>query len=377
MRRGLDRRGRSAPAAHRSAPVVAPPSRAPVVVIASDDNIDAAFDAGAVDCIATRCADRRCSRAYARRWLRAERTRRSSRERKLSEEIKRSTGERRSRATRVRRFTDRFGKSPSRADLLVPSGSVGARQGADVGRDDRSRLLHKYNERYGHPAVTAACAASRGDVGCLRAVGFSRRYGGENFSRCYRTPMRPARDSSRADVPRVEDSDSASNLECSRVVTISAGFASYQATVERTVDVLVGAADNALCARRPRAAIRPARGAAILVRRTGLAGSMDAYQSSSRPVFVDRIPQFLAETGEEAADLKAQANDDFDRFDDRASPQSERTRLQLRTDRQLASLIEHCARFEDREAIREATDELEEYVTHVQVTYRRPLEQAS
>jgi len=41
---------------------------------------------------------------------------------------------------------------------------------------------------------------------------------------------------------------------------------------------------------------------------------------------------------------------------------------------QLAGMLEQAARSSDAESIRRVVDELDAYVAHVQVTYRRPLE---
>ncbi|MDB4958530.1 MAG: diguanylate cyclase [Myxococcales bacterium] len=362
---------------------------APVVVIAADDQIESAFDAGAVDCIAAPVrGPELVARVRAAIRLRAERTRRSNRERKLSEEIRRLERENCDLERLV--CVDSLTGLANRRHALTLLGAEWKRSARE--KTPLSVVMidldcfHAFNERYGHPGGDA-CLRRVTDamVQCLRRPSdFLGRYGGEEF-----LAVLPNTDAVGARIVAERMCATVEALgiphetsECSHVVTISAGFASLQATTDRPCDVVIKAADNALLG-------------AKTLGRNGASGEAPApspprqtispYAWTKFPVvvadpwFVDRIPQFLTDTREEARLIdEARREDDFERV----RMIGRRLKANARDFgfdqiRQLAGLVEHAARFEDRGAIREATEELEEYVTHVQVIYRRPLEQAS
>jgi hypothetical protein len=144
------------------------------------------------------------------------------------------------------------------------------------------------------------------------------------------------------------------------------------------MDVLISAADGALLAakstgrnrvageaptphRRPRAASTPWRRFPPVV---------------ADPWFADRIPPFLAATRDELSQLREALDAAaFDRI--RALARRLRvaaTEHSIETMAELAGMLERAARSCDAESTRRILDELDAYVAHVQVTYRRPLE---
>ena len=97
------------------------------------------------------------------------------------------------------------------------------------------------------------------------------------------------------------------------------------------------------------------------------------------PWFADRIPAFLDARREDAhALILACEHGAYDRIRGIV-----RRMKAAATDHgfdhieHLATSLEHAARSEDRKAIAAAVEELVQYVDHVQVTYRRPLDQTA
>jgi hypothetical protein len=94
------------------------------------------------------------------------------------------------------------------------------------------------------------------------------------------------------------------------------------------------------------------------------------------PWFADRIPPFLVATHEQL-DLLREATRDG--IFDRVRALSRRLRVtagehSIDTIAELASMLERAARGEDGESALRVIEELDAYIQHVQVTYRRPLE---
>jgi HPt (histidine-containing phosphotransfer) domain-containing protein len=94
------------------------------------------------------------------------------------------------------------------------------------------------------------------------------------------------------------------------------------------------------------------------------------------PWFACRIPQFLATTRSDLLVARAACGaGGVDRI--RATARRLRGSAidhGIQTIAELAGALERATRGDDRAAIQRAIDELEQYVEHVQVTYRRPLE---
>jgi hypothetical protein len=162
------------------------------------------------------------------------------------------------------------------------------------------------------------------------------------------------------------------------VVTISVGFACSSPTQEPSAESLIKVADAALLTAksngrnriegeapatpsRPRLSSQPWRRFPVVV--------LD-------PWFADRIPAFLSSIHVEIAGLR-EANDarNFERV--RALTRRLRqtaSEHNIATIVELGNLLERAARGEQPETIQRLSDDLEQYVEHVQVTYRRPLE---
>jgi diguanylate cyclase (GGDEF)-like protein len=243
---------------------------------------------------------------------------------------------------------------------------------------------HAYNEQYGHlggdACLQKVCEAM---VKCLRRPSdYLGRYGGEEFMAVLPNTdavgAKLVAERLRAAVEELQIPHAASM--CGRVVTITAGFASLHVTSDLTMDKLIAAADGALL--RAKAAGRNRVGGdAPLVR-----PSRQSPQSWLRwdpviadPWFVERIPGFLTE-----AHAGARAIVQYLRDDDMLG--IERTAAALRAAagslglgvvEKLVGELERAGRSCDVTTAREAADELIQYVTHVQVVYRRPTEETA
>jgi HPt (histidine-containing phosphotransfer) domain-containing protein len=161
-------------------------------------------------------------------------------------------------------------------------------------------------------------------------------------------------------------------------VTVSVGFATATSTPETTYEALLTAADGALL-------IAKSNGRNRISGEAPQVGSRPRTSSQpwrrfppviADPWFANRIPQFLAATRNDlAAARDACEAGGFERV--RSTARKLRGGavdhgIDLIAD--LASLLERAARNDDRASIQRVVDELEQYVEHVQVTYRRPHE---
>ena len=240
---------------------------------------------------------------------------------------------------------------------------------------------HAYNEQYGHlggdTCLQLVCEAM---VKCLRRPSdYLGRYGGEEFLAVLPNTdavgAKLVAERLRAAVESLGIPHAAS--ACARVVTITAGFASLRVTSDLTMDRLISVADAALL--RAKAAGRNrVEGDAPLVRPSRVPPQR---WERIEPVFVDpwfadRIPAFLADAHAAAhAIVQSLRRDEID--------QITRISAKLRTGARAVALpaierivgdLERAATIADIPRAREAVDELIEYVTHVQVIYRRPSE---
>jgi diguanylate cyclase (GGDEF)-like protein len=238
---------------------------------------------------------------------------------------------------------------------------------------------HAYNEQYGHLGGDACLQrVAEAMVACLRRPSdFLGRYGGEEFLAVLpNTDAAGAKvvaDRLRAAVEALGVPHSASM--CSRVVTITGGFAAIKVLGDLPVDDLIKAADAALL--RAKASGRNRiEGDAPLVR-----PSLVSVHTSKRfapvfadPWFADRIPPFLTEV---RADLRVIG--ELTGIDDLAPVLSIAHVLKasakefgLLVISRLADDLEQAASVADVSAIRALSDEILQYVLHVQVIYRRP-----
>ena len=217
---------------------------------------------------------------------------------------------------------------------------------------------------------------------CLRRPSdFLGRYGGEEFvavlANTDAAGARIVAERLRAAVEGLQIPHQAS--ACSPHVTISVGFATAQPAPEAGHDALVAAADTALLVAKADGRNRVAGEAPP--------GAYARPRPSSQPWrrfppvvadpwFANRIPQFLAATrGELVAARDACEAGGFDRIRTTARRlKGNAADHGIETIAQLANLLERAARSDDRASVERVVDELEQYIEHVQVTYRRPHE---
>ena len=238
---------------------------------------------------------------------------------------------------------------------------------------------HNYNEQYGHLGGDSCLQlVSEAMVRCLRRPSdYLGRYGGEEFVAVLPNTdsvgAKLVADRMRAAVDALAIPHSASS--CSTVVTISAGFASLRVTPDLSMDRLIAAADAALLRAKARGRNR-VEGDAPLVRPSRI--SAQRWQRfepvHADPWFADRIPAFLAQAHAGArAMVDGLSNDEVVRLEQTASVLRSTARaLGLTIIDRLVGEYDRAAAEVDAERARAAADEIIEYVTHVQVIYRRP-----
>lgn len=243
--------------------------------------------------------------------------------------------------------------------------------------------FHTFNERYGHLGGDQCLRrVTEVMVGCLRRPSdVLGRYGGEEF-----IAVLGATDAAGAQIVADRLRAAVESLAiphdqspCGSVVTVSVGFAACRPSSETHPEALLAASDAALLAAKAAGRNRIA-GDAPAVGAPVPAPSGEPWRRFAAvvadPWFADRIPQFLAAKSAEIDAFRAACSTgSFDSV--RALARRLRaSALEHSFDpiAQLAGAIERAARAQDRGAIASALDELAQYVAHVQVTYRRPLE---
>jgi len=355
---------------------------APLLVIAPEAMMAAAYEEGADDCIATpvRRAEL-VARVRIALQLHAERTRRQRRERKLSEEVRCLQREKHDleRIVCVDSLTGLANRRHA-LTLLQAEWKRSVRDGTPLSivMIDLD-FFHAFNESYGHLGGDA-CLRGVTDamVVCLRRPSdYLGRYGGEEFIAVLANTdalgARLVAERMRSNVEALGIPHESSR--CSRVVTISVGYATTRPNGTGRPEDIVAAADRALLAAKATGRNRSCGEAPPPVPRE--------RRPSERwrrfpiviadPYFADRIPVFLAATRDSLATFRTAAEaGEFDRI--RALARSLRTSA---TDHgfeplaQLANLMEQAARSFDSEAVGRVVDEVADYLDHVQVTYRR------
>jgi diguanylate cyclase (GGDEF)-like protein len=368
---------------------------APLVAIVREDQLDAAFDAGAADCIVMPhtpdMPDMPFRHAELVARLRAAlrtgtpRARRSRRERRLTGELRKLQRQKQD-LERIACVDSLTGVANRRhaLRLLEAEWKRSARDGTPLSivMVDLD-CFHAFNERYGHIGGDR-CLRRVTDtmVRCLRRPSdYLGRYGGEEFiavlANTDATGAGIVAERMRAAVAELAIPHEAST--CGGVVTMSVGFATGRATLTSALDTLVSAADSALLsakasgrnriigdappghAMRPRSPSTPWRRFPPVV---------------ADPWFADRIPPFLENTRAEIERLREATREGTY---DRVRALARRLRIaagehSIDTIGELAGMLERAARAEDAESAIRVIDELAAYVQHVQVTYRRPLE---
>lgn len=357
----------------------------PLLAIVAEEQMAAAFDAGIDDCLArpVRTAEL-VARARAAIRLRIERVRRIRRDRRLSEEV-RSLQREKNDLERIACVDSLTGIANRRHALTLLDAewkrSIRDATPLSLVMVDMDHF-HAFNETYGHPGGDSCLRRITAEmVMCLRRPSdFLGRYGGEEFiavlANTDAAGAQIVAERMRAAVERLAIPHTASS--CSSVVTISVGFACSAPKQELGSDSLIKLADAALLVAksngrnrvigeapstpsRPRLSSQPWRRFPVVV--------LD-------PWFADRIPVFLSSLRAEIAGLReASAARNFERV--RALTRRLRqnaTEHNISTIVELGNMLERAARSEQSESVDRLCDELEQYVEHVQVTYRRPLE---
>lgn len=357
---------------------------APIVALCNEAAMDAAFAAGVVDCIIKPVRVRELrSRIREALRLRNDKLRRANRERKMSEAIVTLQREKQDleRLACIDPLTGIANRRHTFA-LLEAEWKRSAREGlrlAVVMID--LDCYHAYNEQYGHlGGDTCLQHVTEAMVACLRRPSdFLGRYGGEEF-----IAILPNTDAVGAKIvaERLRAAVEARGIPhaasmCSRVVTITAGFASLRVLDDISVDKLVAAADAALLHAKANGRNR-IHGVAPLVRpvRTSAQLWQRFAPVFADPWFANRIPMFLAEVRDDArAIAETVRTGDFESM--RATVRDLKTtaaNFGFDVIGRLAGELEQAAQPDSSASIRDAAEQLLQYVTHVQVIYRRPIE---
>jgi diguanylate cyclase (GGDEF)-like protein len=237
--------------------------------------------------------------------------------------------------------------------------------------------FHAYNERYGHLGGDG-CLKRVADtmVRCLRRPSdFLGRYGGEEFM-----AILPNTDAVGAQIvaERLRASIEALRLPhaastCSDVVTATVGFASIRVMPDDATERLIAAADAALLQAKSQGRNRVG-GVAPLVRPSRVSAQLwERYAPVYvDPWFADRVPAFLEKVKEEVGTLAESV-----RYGERRSGLTMRRlrntahELGLVAVEMLIHDVEQALRDAELPLLRCATEELRQYVMHVQVVYRR------
>ena len=353
----------------------------PLVVICDERFIDAVLLAGATECVTTPVRPRELlGRIRAAVRDRAEARHQIHRERRMSETIVSLQREKEDleRSACVDPLTGVANRRYT-LSLLDSEWRRSMRDHAPLGvvMIDLD-CYHAYNERYGHLGGDECLRqVSEAMSKCLRRPSdLLGRYGGEEF-----IALLPGTDAVGAKIcaERLRASVEALRIpheasSCAHVVTITAGFASLRATPDLALDKLIATADAALL--RSKAAGRNRIGGdAPLVR-----PSRESAQRWERfepvvadPWFADRIPACLAEAHAGARTIvQALRVEDPRAILRTATPLLATAReLGLLVLEKLVSDLERAASAEEVTAARDAADAVIQYVTHVQVIYRR------
>ncbi|HTR53175.1 MAG TPA: diguanylate cyclase [Kofleriaceae bacterium] len=360
----------------------------PLVAIVDADSLAPVLAAGADDCV-RRDAARAELVARLRAAMRAgaERLRRARRERKLADHLRAIEREKHQleRIACVDSLTGIANRRHALA-LLDAEWKRSARDGRplSVVMVDLD-YFHAYNERYGHGGgdgcLRRTCAAMVGSL--RRPSDVLGRYGGEEFiavlagtdaggAAIVAERLRGAVEA--LAIPHAES-------RCARVVTISVGFATCRAQPDTVVADLLAKADHALLTAKANGRNRSVGEAPPAAPRAPISPLPWTRFPIvvADPWFADRIPPFLVACRGEARNAAAAC----------AAGEFERVRQLARRLRaaandhgidriaRLAARLDHGARHADRVTITRVLDELAQYVDHVQVTYRRPLDQTA
>jgi diguanylate cyclase (GGDEF)-like protein len=357
---------------------------ASLVALVPEHLLDAAFEAGVADCVAMPARPGELLARLRAALRSAQPQHRTRRERRLTDEL-RDLQRQKQELERIACVDSLTGVANRRhaLRLLEAEWKRSARDGTPLSlvMIDLD-CFHAFNERYGHIGGDRCLRAVTDTmVHCLRRPSdYLGRYGGEEFIAVLaNTDAEGARivaERMRGAVEALAIPHEAS--QCSDVVTMSVGHATGRATLTDSMDVLISSADRALLAAKSAGRNRVAGEAPTPPRRTRTASTpwRRFPPVVVDPWFADRIPPFLAATRDELPQLREAV--DAGAFD-RVRGLARRLRItasehSIELMAQLAGMVEEAARSSDAESIRRVVDELDAYVAHVQITYRRPLE---
>ena len=353
----------------------------PILVLCDDRHIDSAILAGAAECVTKPVRPRELlGRIRVALRDRAEDRHRAHRERHLSEKIV---------------ALQRANEDLERQACVDPLTGVANRRHALglLEREWRRSLrdhsplgvvmidldcYHAFNEQYGHLGGDECLRkVSEAMTRCLRRPSdLLGRYGGEEF-----IAMLPSTDAVgakivaerlRASVEALAIPHAASS--CGHVVTITAGFASLRPANDLSMDRLIAVADGALLRAKAQGRNR-IEGDAPLVRPLRI--SAQRWQRfapvHADPWLADRIPACLdeAHAGARAIVDALRANDPRSILRTATPLLATARELGLHVLEKLIADLERAASASPVTEAREAADELIQYVTHVQVVYRR------
>ncbi|MDQ3367529.1 MAG: diguanylate cyclase [Myxococcota bacterium] len=353
----------------------------PILLVASDAMLATPYSTRVLDYLLRPVRQvELTARAQSALRLRAERKRRDLRERQLADKVRKLEVENRDLECLV--CADSLTGIANRRHVLTLLDAEWRR----AARDETPLSLvildldhfHAYNETYGHPGGDSCLKrVAEAVAGCLRRPSdFLGRYGGEEF-----VVVLANTDAAGALIVAERVCKTVEALAIPHagspmgIVTISAGFATIQASAESSPQTLVGIADDALLQAKSQG-------------RNRVSGDAPA-DAAARPQFnpwwtrfpivvidpwlAERIPQFLADARADVHSINiARRARNFDQV----RVLARKLRATARDHgfdqiRELGSILDHAARDDDREGLRKAIVDLERYVTYVQVVYRR------
>ncbi len=353
-----------------------------VVAVCDESDIDAAFAAGAAQCV-TRPVRRRELAGRIRDTMRGNAaTRTTVRERAMSETIAALQREKQD-LERLACVDPLTGVANRRHALELL-----AAEWARCTRDHRPLAVvmidldcfHAYNENYGHPGGDRCLAlVTDAMVRCLRRPSdFLGRYGGEEFM-----AILPNTDAVGARIVAERLRAAVENLGlphigsvCSPVVTITAGFASIRVLPEDSADRLIAAADASLLEAKSLGRNRVGGHAPLVKPSRVSAQRWERYAPVYvDPWYADQITAFL-----DSVENEARSHVDNLHRGERGSGialrrlEEKSRRFELTAVGMLLRDLATAVREAEPALLRAAADELVQYVMHVQVVYRRTCE---
>jgi two-component system chemotaxis family response regulator WspR len=353
----------------------------PLIVLCDERHIDSVLLSGATECVTKPLRSRELlGRLRSALRLRAEARHRDQRERRKSDAI-----------TALQRDKEEL----ERRGCVDPMTGVANRRHAlglleaEWRRSLRDHApfgivmidldcYHAYNEQYGHLGGDECLRrVADGMAQCLRRPSdLIGRYGGEEF-----IALLPGTDAigARIVAERLRLAVEALDIQhvastCSHVVTISAGFASLRATSDLSVDALIAAADAGLLRAKAQGRNRIDGDAPIaLPTRIPPQRWQRWAPVHADPWLADRIPNCLQDAHAGARTIVEALRAEDARAILRTATPLLATARELRLDvlEGLLAELERAASAAEVTAAREAADALIQYVTHVQVIYRR------